>query len=204
MDSYSLSDGERLVKAARQAIELKIISPRFRREMVEKYLEGFNEERGVFVTIESYPTNELRGCIGFPRAVGPLKKSLVDAAIAAATEDPRFIPVSHLEFEHILIEVNVLTDPEPITVHNEDQIKKAIKIGRDGLIIESGYNGGLLLPIVAVEQGWGKEEFLENLCIKAGLPPHYWKNPKIKLQKFSCQVFKETSPRGKAQEIVLE
>jgi uncharacterized protein (TIGR00296 family) len=204
MNSYSLSDGERLVKAARQAIELRIISPHFRREMVERLLEGFDEERGVFVTIEHYPTRELRGCIGFPRAADPLKKSLVDAAIAAATEDPRFVPVSHQEFEHMLIEVSVLTDPEPIVARDEEQIKKAIKIGRDGLIIESGYNGGLLLPIVAIEQGWGKKEFLENLCLKAGLPPYYWKNPKIKLQKFSCQIFKEISPSGKVQEIVLD
>lgn len=204
MKSYSLADGTRLVKAARQAIELRIISPRFSREMIEPEIGQFSEEQGVFVTIEHYPTKELRGCIGFPMPSGKLKDLLIDAAVAAATEDPRFVPVSHYEFEHMVVEVSLLTKPDLIHANGEARIKKEIKVGRDGLMIRSGYNSGLLLPIVAVEQKWGPEEFLENLCIKAGLPKYTWKHSNVELYKFGSQVFRETAPYGEIEEVKLK
>lgn len=201
---YTLADGEKLVKAARSAIELNLTSPHFKKEMVNTHISHMEEEHGVFVTIEHYPTKELRGCIGFPRAVGKLKDLLIDAAIAAATEDPRFVPISHLEFDHIVIEVSILSDPEPIKGKGDDKIKKEIKIGRDGLIIQSGYHSGLLLPIVPVEQEWSKEEYLENLCMKAGLPKFMWRHSHVNLYKFTTQVFRETSPGGHVEKVALE
>ena len=203
MKTYTLKEGEKLVKAARNAIELYIKSPRFEKSMIENTLSEFNEKAGVFVTINHYPTMSLRGCIGYPRAIGPVKKLLIDAAIAAATEDPRFIPLSVGELNDVIIEVSILSEPQQIK-GTPEEIKKEIKIGRDGLIIEYGYYSGLLLPIVAVEEKWNVEEFLKNVCIKAGLHPNMWRRSDITLYKFQTQVFREEEPNGKIVEIKME
>ena len=171
--------------------------------MIEKMLSEFNEKAGVFVTIDHYPTMSLRGCIGYSRAIGPVKRLLVEAAIAAATEDPRFIPLSVGELNDVIIEVSILSEPQQLK-GTPEEIKKDIKIGRDGLIIEYGYYSGLLLPIVAVEEKWNVEKFLENVCVKAGLHPNMWKRSDITLYKFQTQVFREEEPHGKIVEIKME
>ena len=147
MHIYSAEEGNELVRAARNSIELYLNTRYFDKKIVKKSLERFNEKYGVFVTLEHYPTKELRGCIGFPRAVAQVKESVVEAAIAAAFEDPRFVPVSSAELNELIIEVSILS--EPIQVEgNADKRKKSIKVGRDGLIVEYGLYSGLLLPIV--------------------------------------------------------
>lgn len=203
MHAYSLEQGDKLVRAARQAIELYITTKEFRGDAVEKTLPEFTQKHGVFVTIYHYPTRTLRGCIGFPEGIGEVRKLVVEASVAAATEDPRFVPVSHREFEHTVLEVSVLSSMEP-TKGNAEQIKKQIKIGRDGLVIEYGYHKGLLLPIVPVEERWSVPRFLDEVCIKAGLPEHTWTHGTASLYKFSTQVFRETEPRGKVEEVRLE
>ena len=203
MHTYSVEEGERLVRAARHSIELYLTTRDFRNEVVEKTLSDFTQKHGVFVTIYHYPTKTLRGCIGFIEGVEELKKLIVQAAVAAAAEDPRFVPVSHLEFEHMVLEVSVLSKPERIRGSGE-QLKKRIKAGRDGLIIEYGYHKGLLLPMVAVEERWDARRFLDEVCIKAGLPEHTWKQGAAALYRFSTQVFRETEPKGKVEEVNLE
>lgn len=203
MHTYSTEQGEKLVRAARHAVELYITTKEFRGEAVERTLSEFTQKHGVFVTIYHYPTRTLRGCIGFPEGIGEIKKLLVEAAIAAAVEDPRFVPVSHLEFEHTVLEVSVLSKME--RMHgNAEQIKKQVRIGRDGLVIEYGYHKGLLLPIVPVEERWSVPMFLNEVCIKAGLPEHAWTQGTASLYKFSSQVFRETEPRGRVEEVRLE
>ena len=201
--NYTLAEGNRLVKAARYSIELFLRSPNFNRAHVEDAVRGLDAKEGVFVTIEHYPTMELRGCIGFPNPVGPLNSSVVDAAIAAATEDPRFVPVSHMELEDIIIEVSILSKMEPINGSTPEGIKRKIKISRDGLFLEYGYYSGLLLPIVAVQERWNAEEFLENLCLKAGLAKHMWRQNGIQLYKFTTQIFREKEPSGAVEEVFL-
>ena len=199
MHIYSAEEGNELVRAARNSIELYLNTRYFDKKIVKKSLERFKEKYGVFVTLEHYPTKELRGCIGFPRAVAQVKESVVEAAIAAAFEDPRFVPVSSAELNELIIEVSILS--EPIQVEgNADKRKKSIKVGRDGLIVEYGLYSGLLLPIVAVEQEWGKEKFLEETCIKAGLHANYWSQQNVKLYRFETQLFKEETPGGKVVE----
>ena len=200
---YSLEQGRELVKAARYVIDSVASTNKFSRWIAEERLGRFGQKHGVFVTIEHYPTKALRGCIGYPLPERPIKQTLVDAAIAAATEDPRFVPVSHMELNHILVEVNVLSSPVKIKASTPESLKRQIKIGRDGLIIRYGYNSGLLLPIVAVEEDWNSDEFLENLCIKAGLPTTKWKNGQVHIEKFTSQVFRETSPQDGVEEIML-
>lgn len=200
---YTLHDGERLVKAARHSIELYLSSPKFDKRMIERHLGKYSERNGVFVTIEHYPTMELRGCIGFPNAVGQVKSMIVDAAIAAATEDPRFVSMSKNDLADSVIEVSILSNPELIEEKSESGRLNAVKVGRDGLIIRYGFDSGLLLPVVPVEQGWEKRKFLENVCIKAGLEADSWKKPEINLYKFTAQVFKESSPDGAVKEVQI-
>ncbi|MGC8572021.1 MAG: TIGR00296 family protein [Candidatus Micrarchaeia archaeon] len=198
MKFYDLKDGEILVKSARKAIE-NYIKYNTRSSIDE--LNKFKDQVGVFVTLEKHPTNDLRGCIGFPIAVAQLKDMIIDASIAAAVEDPRFMPLKKEELDKIVIEVNILSEPTLIKKpENIEDIIKEIKVGRDGLLIKYGYYSGLLLPIVAVEEQWDEKTFLENVCIKAGLDTDAWKNPKAKLYKFESQVFKEAEPNGKVYE----
>ncbi len=201
--NYTLEQGKKLVKAARYSIELFIRSPHFERKHIERTIEEMNAKEGVFVTIEHYPTRELRGCIGFPNPIGPLNSSVVEASIAAATEDPRFVPVSHVELEDIVVEVSVLSKMELVKGSTPESIKRKIKVGRDGLFLEYGYYSGLLLPIVAVQEHWNTEEFLENVCMKAGLARHMWRQSGIQLYKFTTQVFREKEPNGEVEEVLL-
>ena len=203
MKSYSLEEGEALVRAARNAIEIYLTSSNFRREAVEKGLVRLERRHGVFVTIYHYPTRTLRGCIGFTEGVKPIGKLIVDAAIAAATEDPRFVPLSPGEFGHIVLEVSLLSESAKI-MGEPSKIRDQVRIGQDGLIIEYGYNRGLLLPIVAVEEGWGPEEFLDQVCVKAGMGKHMWRQSGVSIYRFSTQIFAETEPRGKVKEVRLE
>lgn len=203
MDFYSAEDGAKLVKGARNAIVLYLSSREFRKESIERTLHDFTQKHGVFVTLYHYPTMSLRGCIGFSEPMGELKSLLVEAAVAAAADDPRFVPVSHLELEHLLVEVSVLSKPEPLR-GSPEAVKRQIRVGRDGLIVDYGYNKGLLLPIVAVEERWSVPKFLDEVCVKAGLPEHAWRSSGAQLYRFSTQVFREREPNGAAQEIRLE
>jgi uncharacterized protein (TIGR00296 family) len=154
----------------------------------------WKEPRGVFVTLRRFPSAELRGCIGFPRPSRPLLEALRAAAVAAALEDPRFPPVRPHELEWLTIEVSVLTAPEPIGSTDPAERLRAVRVGTDGLILERGRASGLLLPQVAVEQGWGPEEFLRGVAEKAGLSPTAWTDPTTAIYRFQASVFAEPSP----------
>ena len=104
-------------------------------------------------------------------------------ALAAAFDDPRFSPLTKAEFASIEIEISVLT---PLSkVHNI----KEIEVGRDGLIIRLDCHSGLLLPQVATEQGWDRMTFLEQTCLKAGLPKNSYKKKNAEIYRFSADVF---------------
>lgn len=153
---------------------------------------SFDEKRGVFVTLNTYPDGELRGCIGFPEPVYPLGEAIIQAA-KHACHDPRFNDLQ--KDEAVTVEVSVLTVPELLTVKAEDR-PKAIQIGKDGLIMEKGYYRGLLLPQVAVEWGWNNEEFLSHACAKAGLRANAWKSSETRVFTFQAEIYSEVSPRG--------
>ncbi|MBQ9026207.1 MAG: TIGR00296 family protein [Methanobrevibacter sp.] len=150
--------------------------------------EELKEELGVFVTINK--KKRLRGCIGYPEPVKSLIESTIDVAIAAAFDDPRFPELKEEEFGDIEFEVTVLTQPELIEVAHPDQYLDEIEIGRDGLIIQKGYARGLLLPQVAPENGFTKEEFLDHTCMKAGISADSWMDESCDVYKFQGQIFK--------------
>ena len=189
----SLIEGAELVRLARTAVEKYL-----QESTIIKSERETQEKAGVFVTLNYVTTTKkeyLRGCIGFPLPERPLYQGVVEAAIAAATEDPRFPPLDIQELDNILFEISVLTPPEQITVSPADYGKE-IEIGRDGLILQWRFGSGLLLPQVPVELKWDVEEYLANICYKAGAPPDVWLDPSSKLYKFQATVFKEVEPKG--------
>lgn len=154
------------------------------------------EPRGVFVTLVEHPSRGLRGCIGYPLPVLSLAKAVRGAAVASAHEDPRFPPLLPEEFDRIVIEVSILTPPEPIAASDPEGRLASVEVGRDGLIVRARGANGLLLPQVAVEQGWNAAEFLDATCEKAGLPFAAWRRASTVVERFEAEVFAEVEPNG--------
>jgi AmmeMemoRadiSam system protein B/AmmeMemoRadiSam system protein A len=144
--------------------------------------DRLRQRRGAFVTLTK--GGRLRGCIGYVEPVVPLWRAVREMAVAAATGDPRFPPVTAGELDELRIEISALSplercdDPGSVTV------------GRHGLVVRMGGRSGLLLPQVPTEQGWDREEFLAHTCRKAGLPPDAWRRG-AELYTFTAQVFHE-------------
>ena len=187
------SDGVILVKTARKAVT-EFLSNGNRMKLESDLEEKFSFNSGVFVTLNN--PNGLRGCIGFPMPEKKLSHAIIEGAIAAATEDPRFPSVKTNELNDIMFEVTVLTPPVEIDVSDPMEYLEKIKVGRDGLIIRHSFSSGLLLPQVPVEYGWDVEEFLQHTCEKAGLSRDTWKNESVKIEKFEGIIFKEETPNG--------
>jgi uncharacterized protein (TIGR00296 family) len=186
-----LTDGTAAVRAARVYAEAET-----KGEAAEAPLpKGFSEKKGVFVTISQYPSGDLRGCIGYPEPILPLKDALKMSAIAAC-HDPRFNDLAFSETNKCTFEVTVLTVPQRIQYKTPEELLQKMVIGRDGLILSFKGRRGLLLPQVPVEWGWDAEEFLEHLSTKAGFAPKTWKDPGVCIESFSGEIFTETSPRG--------
>jgi uncharacterized protein (TIGR00296 family) len=187
------SDGVVLVKTARKAVT-EFLSNGNRMKLESDLEEKFSFNSGVFVTLNN--PDGLRGCIGFPMPEKKLSHAIIEGAIAAATEDPRFPSVKTNELNDIVFEVTVLTPPIVVDVSDPMEYLEKIKVGRDGLIIKHSFSSGLLLPQVPVEYGWNVEEFLQHTCEKAGLARDTWKNESVKIEKFEGIIFKEETPNG--------
>jgi len=196
----SESEGEVLVKTARMAVT-EFLNNNRKINLDNEFEKTFSFNSGVFVTLNN--PSGLRGCIGYPLPDKKLFNALVDAAISAATEDPRFPSVKSDELDKITFEVTVLTPPIEIKVEDPRDYPSKIKVGRDGLIVKTSFNSGLLLPQVPQEYGWNEEEFLGHTCEKAGLPKEQWRDKDTKILKFEGIVFKEISPHGKIEQVKL-
>jgi len=167
LPEFTLSPAEKkeLIQLARRAVELFV---RERKVLdYETTNPNFLAERGAFVTLTK--GGQLRGCIGFIEPVYPLHLAVLRTAIFAATEDTRFNPVTAEELKDLDYEISVLT---PIRKIDDP---KLVQVGKHGLVIARGNQRGLLLPQVAVENKWGREEFLAQCCLKAGLEEDAWK-----------------------------
>ncbi len=200
----SLKEGKFLIQLARSAVNEKLEKGKTIQPPKETPKKLF-EQCGVFVTINSLRNDEkeLRGCIGYPYPTSPLVEAVIDSAINAATQDPRFYPLTLKELSKVVFEVSVLTPPAPVEVKNPKEYLSKIKVGEDGLIVERGYCRGLLLPQVPIEWGWCEEEFLCQCCIKAGLPPDSWLTKDAKIYKFKAIIFEEETPLGEVKRVNL-
>lgn len=178
----SAQDKQTLLHVARQTLndylgkgqmpELKTQSP------------ALLQPRATFVTLRVRETGELRGCRGEILARQPLVESVANMAIASATDDPRFPPVTMDEVPRLHVEISALTPMRPIK-------PEEVIVGKHGLMIVKGYNSGLLLPQVPVEQGWNKDEYLRGLCHKAWLRDNDWKAKDAQLYAFEAEVWGE-------------
>lgn len=189
----SLEDGTFAVKFARSVIKHYLKGENI---IVKDYPDKFDENRGVFVSLHTYPGHDLRGCIGVPEPIMPLIEALKEAAISAAINDSRFPPVDIYELENIIIEISILTAPKLVQVSDPLEYLEKIEIGKDGLIIEFGSYRGLLLPQVPVKYGWDVPQYLSNLCMKAGISPTAWIEEDVKIYSFEAQIFEELEPNG--------
>ncbi|MBI3859872.1 MAG: TIGR00296 family protein [Thaumarchaeota archaeon] len=191
------TEGEALVKLARSAVEDWVLGRGVSVPAASPYME---EKRGAFVTItlaSSGPDN-LRGCVGFPLPVLKLGEAVCEAAVAAASQDPRFPPLRAEELGTVIMEVSVLTPPSVIVSDPRSDMPSRVRIGLDGLVVSDGQTSGLLFPQVATEHGMNQSEFLAQACMKAGLPPDAWLDPRTTVESFEAEVFVETEPRGGA------
>ena len=186
-------DGQVLVKMARNSVTEYLQNNT--RINNKEFNSRFNIDSGIFVTITK--ENSLRGCIGYPLPIKKLSNAVIDSAIAAATEDPRFSPINPNELNNLIFEITVLTPPIEINVEKYEDYLSVIKVGRDGLIVENKQYSGLLLPQVPKEYGWDIEEFLAHTSEKAGLEKNAWKDQDTKVSRFEGIIFKEESPNGK-------
>lgn len=198
--SLSLQDGQFLVGLARKAME-SYVSHRVKAPVPSNTSQNLFSKCGVFVTLEKIVSGaserELRGCIGRPLPDLPLVEATIDSAIDSCSQDPRFSPVKPAELQRIVVEVSVLTPPELIVVDDPKKYPQQIRVGVHGLLVERGWNRGLLLPQVPIEWGWDEEEFLGQCCVKACLPPSEWLKKTTKIFKFEGLVFQELEPGGK-------
>lgn len=192
-NNLSKDDGHTLVKTARMIVT-QYLKNGTKLKLEKEFTDNFSFKSGVFVTLST--TLGLRGCIGYPLSDKSLFNALEDAAISAATKDPRFPAVKSKELDSITFEVTILTPPKKVVVSKPEEYLSKIKVGRDGLIVKHGFYSGLLLPQVPIEYGWNEKEFLEYTCEKAGLSKNYWKNSETEIQKFEGIVFKEENPNG--------
>ena len=185
----SLDERRDLCAIARESIEARL----FHRIQAmpasgESYRQraGAGGSAGAFVTL--HENGQLRGCIGRMRSELPLDETISEMALAAAFEDPRFDPVSRAEIADIEIEITVLGILRKIASAEE------IIVGNHGIYIIGRGRSGVLLPQVATENGWNRLEFLNHVCLKAGLPPGAWQETDTQLFIFEGIVFGESDP----------
>ncbi len=186
-DPFQLNPKEQeiLLKIARATLISHLTGSPSLKELLKKVAitDRMKEKRGVFVTLEK--AHRLRGCIGYIQGIKPIFEAVQDNARSAATKDYRFPPMKASEIDKVKIEISVMTPLKQILSLDE------IKVGRDGLIIEHKGRRGVLLPQVATDNNWNREQFLDAICRKAGLPESTWRTEKPVLKIFSAQVFGE-------------
>lgn len=185
-------DAEPLCKADREALL------RFARTSIQRYLEtetaplarGFparlERPSGAFVTLRK--GGQLRGCLGHFAADTPTCQIVGKMALHSAFNDARFLPLTAAEFPAVEIEISLLTEPRPIRDIQQ------IRLGRDGVILQKDGRSATFLPQVATEFGWGLDEFLDQLCRKAGLQAGCSRRG-ARLQVYQAEVFSDPDLR---------
>ncbi len=179
---FSLTDDEKkiLLETARLAIASKLKRTTLPFPQPTALLL---EKCGAFVSL--HIDDNLRGCIGYISAVKPLAETVKEMAECAAFSDPRFPSLAPEELEKVEIEISVLSPFEKIADLDK------IKVGTHGILVRRGLQSGLLLPQVATEYDWDREQFLSHTCQKAGLPPSAWRSGNLEVEIFSAVVFSE-------------
>jgi len=178
MFQLNKQDQETLLQIARDSVQAHLLGREL--ELPAILSEDLAQTRGAFVSI--HLGANLRGCVGTIAPSLPLYQNVSDCAVAAASRDSRFKPIQASELPEAEFEISVLS---PIEVVTEVE---SIEVGKHGLIVSRGNARGLLLPQVAIQHQWNREQFLGETCRKAGLPPTAWKQGAT-IQRFTAEVF---------------
>ena len=192
--TISAEEKNALLAEARESIAAKLekrqpsyaLEPSLEKAVIEG-ISALSKPCGAFVTLRTRVNRSLRGCIGRMMAVTPLRETVRLMAQEAAFGDPRFPPLAAGELNQISIEISALSPMEICTDIND------IEVGVHGLYLIHRGRSGVLLPQVPVEQGWNQQEYLDYICIKAGLPPRSYEAPDAELYTFTAIVFNKES-----------
>jgi hypothetical protein len=185
-DELTREERGALLRAAREALAAHFAA---RPPELPRPAGALAARSGAFVTLHRCGDGELRGCVGMMQSDRPLVETVARMAVAAATEDGRFDPVTAAELPRLRLEISTLGPLRPI---RPDEVE----VGRHGLLIGLGRRRGVLLPQVPVEHGWDRETFLAHTCWKAGLPEDAWRQPGVEILGFTAEVFAEPADAG--------
>jgi hypothetical protein len=180
-EKLSTEERKLLLELAREAITVSIRTGKLpSRQVTAPHLL---KPQGCFVTIKQQ--GSLRGCIGNFTSDKPLYLLVQEMAVSAATRDPRFYPMKEEDLAGFELEISVLSPLTKVSSPEE------VVVGTHGLYLEKNFSRGVLLPQVAIEQGWDRETFLNQTALKAGLKKDDWKEGSD-IYVFTAQVFGES------------
>jgi len=182
--SYTPAEKHGLLRVARDSILHGLDKGRALPIDVRAHSLALQEPRATFVTLEL--DNNLRGCIGTLEATRALVEDVAHNAYAAAFHDPRFLPLTAVEFADLALHISVLSPPEIMLVDSEADLLRQLRAGIDGLILEDARRRGTFLPSVW-ESLPEPREFLRHLKLKAGLPENYWSET-ITVRRYTAEL----------------
>ena len=186
MSTFSAEEKKFLQETAKETIIKKTKKIWLSEEKIINLPRALLEERGCFVTL--HKNGNLRGCIGYILPITPLYKAVIENAYNAAYSDPRFPPVDPEELDDLDIEISVLTPPTRLSYNDKDDLLEKLSPGKDGVILRKGPFTSTFLPQVW-EQLPDKEDFLNHLCLKAGLKHDEWKNSLLEVEIYRVEYF---------------
>ncbi len=193
-ETFTTAEQDLLLQLARQTLVNHVTRKPLPEAKEEQLTPHLKEIRACFVTLTRIDTG-LRGCMGYIVPELPLHRCVIDRAVAAASEDPRFYPVRPEELPKIELEVSVLSVPRKLDYNGAPDLIKKLRPGVDGVVLKTRYGGSTFLPQVW-EQLPVPVEFLGHLCQKHGAPPECWREPGIEVLTYQASVFKEKKQPG--------
>ena len=187
-EKLSLNEKEQLLAIAREAVRATALNQPLPKLNPQDYSQTLNNQGASFVTLTI--AGRLRGCIGTLEAYQPLFLDVQKRAVQAASQDPRFNPLTPDELGKVKIEVSRLSKPEPLAYDTSDELLTLLKPGEDGVIISEGHRRATFLPQVWDELP-DKKQFLAQLCRKMGCSPTFWEHKKLDVSIYHVEEFSE-------------
>ena len=185
---YTNEQKKFLLDLARRAIENRLYTGKTLRIDEDEVDTELKEDRGVFVTLTI--NGNLKGCIGHIIPVQPLYEDVIENAISAAFNDPRFNPLSKDALDQIKIEISVLSLPKKLDYNDSRNLLEKLTPLKDGVIIKKDYQQATYLPQVWEDLS-DKSLFLTSLCSKAGLHSDEWKKGELEIETYTVEKFEE-------------
>ncbi len=187
-EKLSLEEKKQLLTIAREAVNATALNQPLPRLDPHDFSYTLTENGASFVTLTI--SGGLRGCIGTLEAYQPLYVDVQKRAVQAASQDPRFSPLTPAELAHVKIEVSRLSKPEPLEYDTPEDLLTLLKPGEDGVIISEGHRRATFLPQVWDELPDARM-FLSQLCRKMGCSATFWEHKKLDVAIYHVEEFSE-------------